>query len=80
MRNDPSFFFTNNTGAPHGDELGRINPFSVNSVNCFDNSSNSVGASQKGARATGAAPGINSIRNSTCLTGGSPGKSSGKTS
>nr|GFC26693.1 hypothetical protein [Tanacetum cinerariifolium] len=34
----------------------------------------------KGARATGAAPGISSILNSTYRGGGSPGKSSGNTS
>ncbi|GKA90272.1 hypothetical protein Tco_0812142 [Tanacetum coccineum] len=45
---DPSFFFANKTGAPHG-------------------------AKWYGARATGAVPGINSIWNSTCQGGGSPG-------
>ncbi|GJY62818.1 putative reverse transcriptase domain-containing protein [Tanacetum coccineum] len=67
-----SFFFTNNTGAPHGDELGRIKPFSNNSCSCLDNSFISDGAKRYGARVTGAAPGIRSIRNSTCLGGGSP--------
>ncbi|GJY61957.1 hypothetical protein Tco_0462614 [Tanacetum coccineum] len=28
IRNDPSFFLTNRTGAPHGDELGLIKPLS----------------------------------------------------
>ena len=37
------------------------------------------GAKWYGDRATGAAPGTKSIRNSTCVEGGSPGKSSEKT-
>ncbi|GKC25221.1 hypothetical protein Tco_1027371, partial [Tanacetum coccineum] len=42
---------------------------------------NKTGAPQgEGARATGAAPGIKSIWNSTWRTGGRPGRSSGKTS
>ncbi|GKF03589.1 hypothetical protein Tco_0030512, partial [Tanacetum coccineum] len=38
------------------------------------------GANRCGARATGAAPGIKSIWNSTSRAGGRPGKSSGNTS
>ncbi|MFS8021575.1 hypothetical protein Hanom_Chr16g01429031 [Helianthus anomalus] len=57
----PSFFFTNNTGAPQGEELGRIKPFSKSSCSCFDSSSSSVGAKRYGARAMGAAPGASSI-------------------
>ncbi|GKF85186.1 hypothetical protein Tco_0250084 [Tanacetum coccineum] len=72
IRNDPSLFFTNNTGAPHGDELGRIKPFSDNSYSFSDNSFNSDGAKRYGARATGAAPRIRLIWNSTCLGGKSP--------
>nr|GFD35146.1 hypothetical protein [Tanacetum cinerariifolium] len=44
MRNEPSFFLTNNTRAPHGDELDRIKPFSDSSFSCSDNSFNSDGA------------------------------------
>ncbi|GJR50683.1 hypothetical protein Tco_1401204 [Tanacetum coccineum] len=58
IRNDPSFFFTNNTRAPHGDELGRIKPFSNNSCSCLDNSFILDGAKRYGARATGAAPAL----------------------
>nr|GFC75573.1 hypothetical protein [Tanacetum cinerariifolium] len=58
MWNEPSFFLTNNTGAPHGDELGRIKPFSDSSFSCSDNSFNLDGAKRYGARATGVAPGI----------------------
>ncbi|MFS7943223.1 hypothetical protein Hanom_Chr06g00497731 [Helianthus anomalus] len=58
--NVPSFFFTNNTGAPQGEELGRIKPFSKSSCSCFDSSSNSDGA-RRYARAMGAAPGASSI-------------------
>ncbi|MFS8020988.1 hypothetical protein Hanom_Chr16g01422211 [Helianthus anomalus] len=60
-----SFFFTNNTGAPQGEELGRIKPLSKSSCNCLDSSSSSVGAKRYGARAIGAAPGASSIWNST---------------
>ncbi|MFS7936418.1 hypothetical protein Hanom_Chr05g00415331 [Helianthus anomalus] len=59
--NVPSFFFTNNTGAPKGEELGRIKPFSKSSCSCFDSSSSSDGASRYGVRAMGAAPGASSI-------------------
>ncbi|KAJ0533204.1 hypothetical protein Hanom_Chr00s000001g01596571 [Helianthus anomalus] len=59
--NVPSFFFTNSTGAPQGEELGRIKPFSKSSCSCFDSSSNSDGARRYGARAMGAAPGASSI-------------------
>ncbi|GJS01592.1 hypothetical protein Tco_0318100 [Tanacetum coccineum] len=47
---------------------------------CSDNSFISEGANRLGARATGAAPGIKSICNSTCRVGGRPGKSLGNTS
>ncbi|GKG12753.1 hypothetical protein Tco_0346990 [Tanacetum coccineum] len=56
--NDPSFFLTNKTGAPQGEELGLMNPLSESSCNCSDNSFISDGANRYGARATGAAPGI----------------------
>nr|GFC78518.1 hypothetical protein [Tanacetum cinerariifolium] len=65
-------FFTNNTEAPYGDELGRIKPFSDNSYSWSDNSFISDGAKRYGARDTGAAPGIRSIRNPTFLGGESP--------
>ncbi|MFS7897881.1 hypothetical protein Hanom_Chr00s013561g01750971 [Helianthus anomalus] len=79
-RIDPSFFFTKRTGAPQGDELGLIKPFANSSSNWVLNSFISVGANLYGALAIGAAPGIMSILNSTCLSGGKPGSSSGKTS
>ncbi|GKA94903.1 retrotransposon protein, putative, unclassified [Tanacetum coccineum] len=41
---ESSFFLTNNTSAPHGDELGRIKPLSWSSLSWFDNSSISVAA------------------------------------
>ncbi|GKF06256.1 hypothetical protein Tco_0036924, partial [Tanacetum coccineum] len=50
------------------------------SCNCSDNSFISDGANRYGARATGAAPGIKSILNSTGRAGGRPGKSPGNTS
>ncbi|KAJ0547374.1 hypothetical protein HanIR_Chr08g0371501 [Helianthus annuus] len=79
-RIDPSFFLTNRIGAPHGDELGLMKPLVSKSSSCVLNSFISVGANLYGALATGAAPGMMSILNSTCLSGGKPGSSSGKTS
>ncbi|MFS7943685.1 hypothetical protein Hanom_Chr06g00503151 [Helianthus anomalus] len=79
-RIDPSFFLTNKIGAPQGDELGLMKPFASNSSSCVLNSFIYVGANLQGALATGAAPGIISILNSTCLSGGDPGSSSGNTS
>nr|GEV48488.1 ribonuclease H-like domain-containing protein [Tanacetum cinerariifolium] len=35
MPNYPSFFFANNIGAPHGDELGRINPLGIKCSKVF---------------------------------------------
>ncbi|MCI40278.1 hypothetical protein A2U01_0061511, partial [Trifolium medium] len=52
----PSFFFTNNTGAPHGDTLGRINFFSSSFSSCFFNSFNSDVDIRYGAIDIGPAP------------------------
>nr|GEY97601.1 ribonuclease H-like domain-containing protein [Tanacetum cinerariifolium] len=38
IRNDPSFFLTNRTGAPQGEELGLIKPLSDSSFSCSDKS------------------------------------------
>ncbi|GJX36923.1 hypothetical protein Tco_0248480 [Tanacetum coccineum] len=46
IRNDPSFFLTNKTGAPQGEELGLINPLSNSSFSCSDNSFISEGANR----------------------------------
>ncbi|GJY51528.1 hypothetical protein Tco_0442375 [Tanacetum coccineum] len=77
--NNPSFSLTNKTGAPQGEELGLMNPLSESSCNCSDNSFILDGANRYGARATGAAPRIKSIWNSTGRAGGRSGKSSGNT-
>jgi hypothetical protein len=61
---DPSFFLTNNTGAPYGDELGRIKPLS--------RSSNSNDAILYGALEIGLVLDTYSIPNSTSLCGGNP--------
>nr|BAD26440.1 unknown protein [Oryza sativa Japonica Group] len=76
----PSFFLTNNTGAPQGDELGRTNPFSCNSLICFLSSSNSLTGIRYGLLDMGVVPGIRSIVNSMSRSSGIPGKSSGNTS
>ncbi|KAJ0520284.1 hypothetical protein HanIR_Chr10g0457661 [Helianthus annuus] len=57
-----------------------MNPLSSSSCSCVDSSCISDGANRYGDLATCAAPRTKSIRNSTCRYGGSPGKSSGKTS
>ncbi|GKE98516.1 hypothetical protein Tco_0021867 [Tanacetum coccineum] len=56
IQKDPSFFFTNRTGAPQGEELGLIKPLSVSSYSCSASSFLSNGANLYGARATGVAP------------------------
>ncbi|MFS7963364.1 hypothetical protein Hanom_Chr08g00737211 [Helianthus anomalus] len=61
----PFFFFTNNTGAPQGEELGRTKPFSKRSCSCVDSSSSSVGARRYGARATGNSSGDTSGKSRT---------------
>ena len=56
-----SFFFTNNTGASHGDALGLIIPSPNNFYNWATNFFISTGASRYGAFETGAVLGANSI-------------------
>ncbi|MFS7938455.1 hypothetical protein Hanom_Chr05g00439911 [Helianthus anomalus] len=46
IRNDPSFFLTKRTGAPQGEVLGRIKPFSSSSWSWFESSRISEGASR----------------------------------
>src|SRR6266487_4193360 len=76
----PSFFLTNNTGAPQGDTLGRMNFFSNNSSSCFFNSFNSDADIRYGAIDIVLVPGTKSIPNSTSLSGGKSYISSGNTS
>lgn len=80
MRNDPSFFFTNKTGAPHGEELSLMNPLLISSFKWLDNSCISASARRYGDLDMGVATGIKSIRNSTWCSGGTPERSSGKIS
>src|SRR3954470_18314227 len=75
----PSFFVTNRTGQPHGDELGRMKPFSNKSSSWVLSSANSRGAILYGRLEIGTVPGTRSTMNSTHLSGGTPGSSSGKT-
>src|SRR5262249_37601905 len=79
-RRDPSFFFTNKTGAPQGEVLGLMNPWSSNSCNCSFSSLSSAGAILYGGKEIGVVPATMSIQNSISLSGGSPGNSSGKMS
>jgi hypothetical protein len=67
-------------GQPHGDELGRMNPFCNRSFNWVLSSANSFGGIRYDLLEIGAILGFNSITNSTSLYGGNPGKSSRKTS
>src|SRR3954471_10550473 len=76
----PSFFVTNRTGQPHGDELGRTKPLSNNASSWVLSSANSCGAILYRRLEIGVVPGIRSTMNSTALSGGMPGNSSGKTS
>src|SRR3954469_2573572 len=75
-----SFFSTNNTGAPHDEELGWIHPFCICSPSCFLSSFSSSTDILYGLFAIGTDPGSKSIRNSTSLSGGILGNSSGNTS
>ena len=68
------------TGAPHGEVLGRMKPLLSNSSNCVFNSFNYAGAILYGGMDIGSVPGINSITNSTALSGVKPEISYGKTS
>ncbi|MCI74119.1 hypothetical protein A2U01_0095383, partial [Trifolium medium] len=52
----PSFFFTNNTGTPHGETLGRTNLFSSSFSSCFFNSFNSDADIRYGAIDIGLVP------------------------
>jgi hypothetical protein len=66
-------------GAPHGDELGQINPFSSNSIICSFNSVNSGVVILNGVLYIGVVPGFNSVTNSMSQSGSIPGKISRKT-
>jgi hypothetical protein len=64
----------------HGDELGRMNPFSSNSCNCVLSSANSFGGIRYDLLEIGAVPSFILITNSTSRSRGNPGRSSGNTS
>src|SRR3954464_4506543 len=66
----PSFFITNRTGQPHGDELGRTKPLSNNASSWVLSSANSCGAILYGRLEIGAVPGRRSTMISTALSGG----------
>ena len=76
----PSFFLTNNTGAPHGDVLVLTKPLLNNSSICTFNSFSSAGAIRYDDIEMGSVPGASSISNSISLSGYNPGRSSGNTS
>src|SRR3954471_3098359 len=76
----PSFFVTNRTGQPHGDELGQMKPFANEASSWVFSSANSCGAILYGRLEIGVVPGIRSTMNSTHLLGGMPDNSSRKTS
>src|SRR3954470_22464430 len=56
----PSFFVTNRTGQPHGDELGRMKPFSNEASSWVFSSANSCGTILYGRLEIGVVPGIRS--------------------
>ena len=66
----PSFFVTNRTGQPHGDELGRMKPFANEISSWVLSSANSCGAILYGRLEIGDVPGLRSTMNSTALSGG----------
>ena len=74
-----SFFFTNNTDAPHGDTLDRKNPLSTKSWSWVFNSFSSASAMLYGGIETGVELGNSSILNYNSLSGGKPEKSLGNT-
>src|SRR3954469_11687137 len=76
----PSFFVTNRTGQPHGDEPGRMKPFDNETSSWALSSANSCGSILYGRIKIGVVPGLRSTMNSTHLSGGIPGSPSGKTS
>lgn len=76
----PSFLFTKNTGAPHGELLSQINQATSSSSNRAFVSFNSIGAFRYGAFEIGVVPGMWSSENSASLDGGSPANSIRKTS
>ncbi|KAK4737181.1 hypothetical protein R3W88_000878 [Solanum pinnatisectum] len=76
---EPSFFFLNNTGAPHGEILGLMKPLSRRSFNCSFNSLSSAGAILLGGIKIGWVYGMRSIPKSISLSGGTSRKSSGNT-
>jgi hypothetical protein len=71
IRNVWSFFLTKMAGP---------SPFSSRSCNWILSSARSFGGIRYDLLEIGAVPGFNSITNSTSLSGGNPGRSSGKTS
>ena len=75
-RNDPSFLFVKRKGAPYGEMLGRINPFSNNSSICAFNSFSSAGAIRYGVIEIGVVPDTKSILNTMLQIGSKTGKSS----
>ncbi|KAK4737051.1 hypothetical protein R3W88_000748 [Solanum pinnatisectum] len=74
---EPSFFFTNNTGVPHAKILGLMKPLSRRSFNYSFNSLSSARAILLGGIEIGWVFGRRSIPKSILLPGGTPGKSSG---
>ncbi|KAK4708663.1 hypothetical protein R3W88_029588 [Solanum pinnatisectum] len=77
---EPFFFFTNNTGAPHGEILGLMKPLSKRSFNCSFNSLSSAGAILVERIKMGWVFGRRSISKLISLSGGTPGRSFGNTS
>jgi hypothetical protein len=76
----PSFFLTNNTGAPQVELLGIMNTLSSNSYNCTFNSTNSTSDILYRAWDIGIVPGNTFIENSISHLICNPGNSLGNTS
>ena len=74
------FFFTNSTGAPHGDILGLIKPLSTKSLSWGFNSFNSAETIRQGGIDMRFVSGSKSMPKSISHPRGIPGRSLGKTS
>ena len=76
---EPSFFSTNNIGAPHGEILALMKPLSRRSFNFSLNSLISAGAIMLGGTDIGWVSGRRSIPKSIYLSGGTPRRYFGNT-
>ena len=80
MVRDPSLFLVDKTGVTQGETFGRMKPLSNISFSYSFISFHSVDATLYGVIEIGGVSGMTSMPKSISLLGGTPGRSSGKTS